>query len=78
MPELYYVIVISDGSYPTVQAYTKDILEDRLNDQHWGENLTIYPELPSNLEYAEPGIVIIKGKTVVPKAEKVVLKNRLP
>jgi hypothetical protein len=75
MKEIYFVIRNSDGD-TTVHAYDKEHL---LHDIEAGEYGNVLAELPEDPDtnYWGDGVLIIKGKMIVPKAETVVTKYNI-
>jgi len=72
MKEIYFVIRNSDGE-TTVRAYDKEHLLHDIQAGEYGKVMTELPEDPDTNYWGED-VLIIKGKMVSPKAEKVVTK----
>jgi len=68
MEETYFVIRNSDGD-TTVSEYTKQELLEEIGDMEY-----IFPQIPENTDtnYWSEGVLIIKGRVVAPRAERVV------
>lgn len=73
--EDYFVIRNSDGD-TTVKRVSKEQLLKDIEDGDYGD---ILPELPEDIDtnYWGEGVLIIKGKVVVPFAEQIVTKYNL-
>lgn len=72
MKETYFIIRNSDGD-TTVREISKEQLLRDMNDGEFGGVLGNIPENPDTNYWGE-GVVIIKGRIVVPKAEQVITK----
>jgi hypothetical protein len=76
MKETYFVIRNSDGD-TTVNAVSKEELLEQIEEGDFGkEGKDILSFLPENIDtnYWGDGILIIKGKIVVPRGEFVITK----
>jgi len=76
MKETYFVIRNSDGD-TTVNAVSKEELLEQIEEGEYGkEGKGILSFLPDNTDtnYWGDGILIIKGKIVVPRGEFVITK----
>lgn len=72
MSEKYYVITYdADGDPADISEYTEEELEKKLSDEYWGPR----PKVLRTARDFDPGtfagIVIIKGRLVVPKRKHV-------
>jgi len=69
----YFVIHNGDGD-TTVNSFTKEELEKRLAEKHWGDDIQFLDDMPiqSDTNYWETKFLIIKGDIVVPKPIEVV------
>ncbi len=72
MEETYFVIRNSDGD-TTVRAVTKEELLRDLDDGEYRDAFTELPNDPDTNYWGE-GVLIIKGRMVSPRAERVVTK----
>jgi hypothetical protein len=72
MKETYFVIRDSDGD-TTVHEYDKEHLLHDIEAGEYGDVLSELPENPDTNYWGE-GVLIIKGKMIVPKAEEVITK----
>ncbi len=64
MKDRYYVICVSDDGDISASCYTKEELEDKLNNDYWGGSpRTLTPIADMN---SKSGIMIIKGVQVEP------------
>jgi hypothetical protein len=75
MKETYFVIRNSDGD-TTVNAVSKEELLKQIEDGEFGkEGKNIVSSIPDhNTNYWGDGVIIIKGKMVVPRGEFVITK----
>ncbi|RPI80902.1 MAG: hypothetical protein EHM34_09385 [Nitrosopumilales archaeon] len=74
MDEIYYVIQNSDGD-TTVRTCTKEEILKEINEGEIGDVLTQI--LNSDTNYWGESVLIIKGRMVAPKAEKVITKYNI-
>lgn len=72
MKETYFIIRNSDGD-TTVRTCSKEQLLRDINDGEYGDVLAELPDNPDTNYWGE-GVLIIKGKMIVPKPETVVTK----
>ena len=70
----YYVIGNSDGD-TYVDECNKEVLEERINEKYYGNVNFIDNIVTNDTNYWKNEVLIIKGKIVVPKDEKVVIKR---
>jgi hypothetical protein len=75
MDEKYFVISCSEDGETTVEVMDRETLLERIESEYWGSK-EVLSELPENTDtnYWGNGLVIIKGKMVVPKAEQVITR----
>lgn len=70
---MYFVISLNENGEAGCIKLTKDTLLKRLNENYWG-SLPALEFLPENWKHdmggGPEGLLIIKGKIVVPKAVK--------
>ena len=75
--EKYYVLSISEDGDVYLNEYTKEKLEEELNEE--GAETTFFNKIEEgNLMEAGTGSYIIKGQLVVPQNKEVVTKKELP
>lgn len=75
MNETYFVIRNSDGDTTVREVSRQQLLKD-LEDGEFGDVLKKIPENPDTNYWGE-GVLIIKGKIAVPKAEQVITKYNI-
>tara|TARA_R100001594_G_scaffold121248_2_gene157050 strand:- start:338 stop:565 length:228 start_codon:yes stop_codon:yes gene_type:complete len=75
---MYFVIKNTDGD-TIVSSMTKEVLEERLNEDWYGTDVKFLNEIPKNNDtnYWGEDILIIKGDIVTPKPVQTVTEYEI-
>ena len=76
MEENYFIICNSDGD-TTVTEMTKDELLRAIEEEYWGDRVSLADVPRNDTNYWGESILIIKGKIVTPQPEQVVTKYKI-
>ena len=77
MERMFFVIHTSEDGDVSLQSYSEAALTKALNKQDWGDTPVVQPSGPYYDLRTREGLIIIEGKLVTPRPEKVVETWRL-